>query len=413
LTRHSEKAITSLDITVEQGLSSMKLHEYQAKEIFRKFGIPVPKGHVATSVNEAVKAAQGLPGPPWVVKAQVHAGGRGKGGGVRVVKSLDELKQATSDILGRALVTKQTGPEGKKVHQVLIEEGVNIDREFYLAVVIDRSKARPVMIFSQAGGMEIEEVAARSPELVLKEFVDPKVGWMPFQAKNMVYTIAPLPGADTVKELMSLTGALCRLFMAQDCSLAEINPLVITKDGKALAVDGKINIDDNGLIRQKEMKALDDLREKDPLDAKAEQYNINYIRLSGNIGAMVNGAGLAMATMDVIKLAGAEPANFLDVGGGASEEMVKKGFEIILEDKNVKAILINIFGGILRCDVLARGVLAAAEKIDIKVPVIIRLEGTNVQEGRAILQNSNLKFMVAKDMAEAASLVTEQVRRSA
>jgi len=413
LTRHSEKAITSLDITVEQGLSSMKLHEYQAKEIFRKFGIPVPKGHVATSVNEAVNAAQGLPGPPWVVKAQVHAGGRGKGGGVRVVKSLDELKQATSDILGRALVTKQTGPEGKKVHQVLIEEGVNIDREFYLAVVIDRSKARPVMIFSQAGGMEIEEVAARSPELVLKEFVDPKVGWMPFQAKNMVYTIAPLPGADTVKELMSLTGALCRLFMAQDCSLAEINPLVITKDGKALAVDGKINIDDNGLIRQKEMKALDDLREKDPLDAKAEQYNINYIRLSGNIGAMVNGAGLAMATMDVIKLAGAEPANFLDVGGGASEEMVKKGFEIILEDKNVKAILINIFGGILRCDVLARGVLAAAEKIDIKVPVIIRLEGTNVQEGRAILQNSNLKFMVAKDMAEAASLVTEQVRRSA
>jgi len=413
LTRHSEKAITSLDITVEQGLSSMKLHEYQAKEIFRKFGIPVPKGHVATSVNEAVKAAQGLPGPPWVVKAQVHAGGRGKGGGVRVVKSLDELKQATSDILGRALVTKQTGPEGKKVHQVLIEEGVNIDREFYLAVVIDRSKARPVMIFSQAGGMEIEEVAARSPELVLKEFVDPKVGWMPFQAKNLVYTLDPLPGAETLKELMSLMGALCRLFMAQDCSLAEINPLVITKEGKALAIDGKINIDDNGLVRQKEMKALDDHREKDPLDAKAEQYNINYIRLNGNIGAMVNGAGLAMATMDVIKLAGAEPANFLDVGGGASEEMVKRGFEIILEDRNVKAILINIFGGILRCDVLARGVLAAAQKIDIKVPIIIRLEGTNVQEGRAILQNSNLKFMVAKDMAEAAAMVTEQVKRSA
>jgi len=391
----------------------MKLHEYQAKDVFRKFGIPVPKGRVATSVDEAVRASQDLPGPSWVVKAQVHAGGRGKGGGVRVVKSLDELKQATSDILGRPLVTKQTGPEGKKVHQVLIEEGVNIDREFYLAAVIDRSKARPVVIFSQAGGMEIEEVAARSPELVLKEFIDPKVGWMPFQAKNLVYTLDPLPGAETLKELMSLMGALCRLFMAQDCSLAEINPLVITKEGKALAIDGKINIDDNGLVRQKEMKALGDPREKDPLDAKAEQYNINYIRLNGNIGAMVNGAGLAMATMDVIKLAGAEPANFLDVGGGASEEMVKRGFEIILEDRNVKAILINIFGGILRCDVLARGVLAAAQKIDIKVPIIIRLEGTNVREGRAILQNSNLKFIVAKDMAEAAAMVTEQVKRNA
>ena len=391
----------------------MKLHEYQAKDIFRKFGIPVPKGRVATSVEEALKAGQDLPGPPWVVKAQVHAGGRGKGGGVRVVKSLDELKGAASDILSRPLVTKQTGPEGKKVHQVLIEEGVNIDREFYLAVVIDRSKARPVVIFSQAGGMEIEEVAARSPEWVLKEFVDPKVGWMPFQAKNLVYSLDPLPGADTVKEILSLMGALYRVFTTQDCSLAEINPLVITREGKALAIDGKINIDDNALVRQKELKALDDHRQKDPLDAKAERYNINYIRLSGNIGAMVNGAGLAMATMDVIKLAGAEPANFLDVGGGASEEMVKRGFEIILEDKNVKAILINIFGGILRCDVLARGVLAAAEKIDIKVPIIIRLEGTNVQEGRAILQNSNLKFMVAKDMAEAAAMVTEQVKRSA
>ena len=391
----------------------MKLHEYQAKDIFRKFTIPVPKGRVATSADEALKVSGDLPGPPWVVKAQVHAGGRGKGGGVRVVKDADELKQATAEILSRPLVTKQTGPEGKKVYQVLIEEGVAIDREFYLAVVMDRSKARPVVIFSQAGGMDIEDVAAKSPELVLKEFVNPKVGWMPFQAKNLVYRLDPLPGSDTLKELMALMGQLVKLFMTLDCSLAEINPLVITKEGKALALDAKINIDDNGLVRQKELKALDDPREKDPLDAKAEQYNINYIRLNGNIGAMVNGAGLAMATMDVIKLAGAEPANFLDVGGGASEEMVKKGFEIILEDKNVKAILINIFGGILRCDVLARGVLAAAEKIDIKVPIIIRLEGTNVQEGRAILQNSNLKFMVAKDMAEAAAMVTEQVRRSA
>ena len=391
----------------------MKLHEYQAKDIFRKFEIPVPKGKVAFSGEEAFQAAVELNGPPWVVKAQVHAGGRGKGGGVKVVQTLEDVRKAAKTILENPLVTKQTGPEGRKVNQVLIEEGVQIDREIYLAMVIDRSKARPVMIFSQEGGMDIEEVAAKSPEAVLKEFVDIHVGWMPFQARKLAYSLTPLPGPEALKDLMGLMANLYKTFMTLDCSLAEINPLVITKSGKVIAIDAKINIDDNGLARQKDLKALDDPKEKDLLDAKAEKYNLNYIRLNGNIGAMVNGAGLAMATMDVIKLAGAEPANFLDVGGGASEEMVTRGLEIILEDKNVKAILINIFGGILRCDVLARGVLAAAAKTAIKVPLIVRLEGTNVEEGRRILQESNLKFMVARDMAEAAEMVTKQVRKSA
>jgi succinyl-CoA synthetase beta subunit len=276
-------------------------------------------------------------------------------------------------------------------------------------MVIDRALARPVMIFSQAGGMEIEEVAATSPELVLKASVAPGAGWMPYHARSLVYRLDPLPKPETMKALMALMGKLYKLFIALDCSLAEINPLVITKEGSAIAIDAKINIDDNALFRQKEMKALDDPREKDALELKAEEYNLNYIRLDGNIGAMVNGAGLAMATMDVIKLAGAEPANFLDVGGGANEEMITRGFEIILADKKVKAVLINIFGGILRCDVLARGVLAAAEKTDIKVPLIVRLEGTNVEEGRKILEASNLKFLVAKDIAEAAALVARQV----
>lgn len=390
----------------------MKLHEYQAKELFKKFGIPVPENRVARSGDEALQAGRELEGPPWVVKAQVHAGGRGKGGGVKVVQTLEDVKKAASDILNTPLVTKQTGPEGRKVHQVLVEEGVQIDRELYLAVVVDRAEAKPVMIFSPVGGVEIEEVAAKTPELVLKQAIDPRTGWMPYQARTLAYSVDPLPSPETLKSLMALMGNLYRAFLTLDCSLAEINPLVITRDGTVMALDAKMTIDDNALARQKELRALDDPNEKDPLDAKAEAYNINYIRLSGNIGAMVNGAGLAMATMDVIKLAGAEPANFLDVGGGASEEMVTRGLEIILEDRNVKAILINIFGGILRCDVLARGVLAAAEKTAIKVPLIVRLEGTNVEEGRKILQASTLEFMVAKDMSEAATMVTEQVRRA-
>jgi len=388
---------------------TMKLHEYQAKEMFSTFGIPVPAGMVAATVAEAVKAAEELKGPPWVVKAQVHAGGRGKGGGVKIVRSLEDVAEATEAILSRPLVTLQTGPEGRKVYQVLVEEAVPIERELYLAMVIDRAQASPVVIFSPAGGMEIEEVAAKTPELLLTQSVGPATGWMPYQGRNLFYRIEPLPTPDSIRQLMSLTERLYNVFVGLDCSLAEINPLVITKRGDVLALDAKLTIDDNALFRQKRLAALDDPREKDPLELKAGKYNLNYIRLDGNIGAMVNGAGLAMATMDLIKMAGAEPANFLDVGGGASEEMITKGFEIILEDKKVKAILINIFGGILRCDVLARGVLAAAEKTEIKVPLIVRLEGTNVQEGRRILKESNLEFLVAKDMGEAAELVTRQV----
>ena len=387
----------------------MKLHEYQSKELFSRFGIPVPAGKSITTVEDIEKIAQDIKGPPWVVKAQVHAGGRGKGGGVRVVDSLDEMKTASETILNHPLITKQTGLQGTKVHQLLIEEGVEIDRELYLAMVIDRSMARPVMIFSQAGGMEIEEVAESTPELVLKEFIDPDVGWVSYLGRNMVYRLDPLPSPETVRELITIMGRLYNLFMDLDCSLAEINPLIITKEGKVLAIDAKINIDDNALFRQKELKTLDDPREKDPLELAAEKSNLNYIRLDGNIGAMVNGAGLAMATMDMIKMAGAEPANFLDVGGGANEEMIAKGFEIILGDERVKAILINIFGGILRCDVFARGVLAAAEKNEIRIPMIVRLKGTNVEEGKKILEDSDLEFLVANDMTEAAELVAQQV----
>ena len=387
----------------------MKLHEYQAKSIFKKSGIPIPNGQLITEVKQASEAVQGINGPPWVIKAQVHAGGRGKAGGVKVENDPTKVMTAAESMLGKPLMTKQAGPDGAVVHQLLIEEGIDIEREFYLGMVIDRATASPTMIFSQAGGMEIEEVAATSPELILKEHVDPAVGWMPFQARNFIYKLDPPLSPDTARGLMSVMASVYKLFLANDCSLVEINPLVITGEGRVVALDAKITIDDNALFRQKELLELDDPREKDPLELMAENYNLNYIRLDGNIGAMVNGAGLAMATMDVIKLAGAEPANFLDVGGGASEEMIMRGFEIILKDSRVKAILINIFGGILRCDVLARGVLAAAKKTSISVPLIVRLEGTNVEEGRAILKDSDLEFLVAKDLAEAAELVAKQV----
>ncbi|UCF85551.1 MAG: ADP-forming succinate--CoA ligase subunit beta [Desulfobacteraceae bacterium] len=387
----------------------MKLHEYQSKEIFGKSGIPVPKGQVITESNQALKAIKVINGPPWVIKAQVHAGGRGKAGGVKVENDPAKVVAAVESLLGKSLMTKQAGPEGVIVHQVLIEEGVDIEHEFYLSMVVDRSTASPALIFSQAGGMEIEEVAAKSPGLILKEHIDPAVGWMPYQARNLTYKLDSPLSPDTARGLMSVMASVYKIFLSHDCSLVEINPLVITKDGGVVALDAKITIDDNALYRQKNILKLDDPKEKDPLELMAEKYNLNYIRLDGNIGAMVNGAGLAMATMDVIKLAGAEPANFLDVGGGASEDMITKGFEIIIKDSRVKAILINIFGGILRCDVLARGVLAAAKKIRLHVPLIVRLEGTNVEEGRAILKNSDLKFLVAKDLAEAAGLVAKQV----
>lgn len=387
----------------------MKIHEYQAKDIFGKSGIPVPNGQVVTSSDEATKVCQIINGPPWVVKAQVHAGGRGKGGGVKVVHYPYEVVTAAESLLGKALVTPQTGPGGVKVHQVLIEEGVDIDRELYLGMVIARAKARPAMIFSQAGGMAIEEVASQTPEFIWTEYVEPTAGWMPHQGRNLVYRLDPLPSPGAIRQLMAAMASIYKVFRTLDCSLVEINPLVITASGGVLALDAKINIDDNSLFRQKEILRFDDSSERDSLELMAEKYNLNYIRLDGNIGAMVNGAGLAMATMDLIKSAGAEPANFLDVGGGATEEMITKGFEIILMDRRVKAILINIFGGILRCDVLAKGVVAAAEKSRMRVPLIVRLEGTNVTEGREILAKSGVKFLIARDLAEAATLVANQV----
>lgn len=389
----------------------MKLHEYQSKELFKRFGIPVPQGVVVTDTEDLQSIRESLKGPPWVAKAQVHAGGRGKGGGIKLTNSLEELKHAVEDILTKPLVTPQTGPEGKKVNKVLIEEGVDIEKELYVGLTIDRSKASPVMIFSPEGGMEIEEVAKKSPNMVWKEHIDPSTGWQAFHGRNLVYRFDPLPDKSVISQLISIMERLYRLFIELDCSLAEINPLVITKQSGAMALDAKINIDDNALFRQKELKSLDDPDEKDPLEQKASLYNLNYIKLDGNIGAMVNGAGLAMATMDLIKASGGEPANFLDVGGGASEEMITRGFEIILSDPKVEAILVNIFGGILRCDVLARGLVSAAKKMEIKVPLIIRLEGTNVDEGRRILSESGLSFLVAKDMEESARLVSEQVKK--
>ena len=387
----------------------MKIHEFQAKDLFRTFGIPVPSGKVAYTPGQAAEVAQGLPGPPWVVKAQIHAGGRGRGGGIRLTNSPQEVEKAADEVLSNPLITPQTSPSGQKVRQVLVEEGLDIEREFYLGIVIDRKLASPVMIFSQAGGMEIEEVSAKHSELVLLETIDITQGFMPYQARNLFYAIEPMPDKEVLKVFSAVTSQLYQLFISKDCSLVEINPIVITKSGKLVALDAKINFDDNALFRQKEIAHLHDAYEMEELEVKASQYNLNYIRLDGNIGAMVNGAGLAMATMDLIKLAGAEPANFLDVGGGASEEMVTNGLKIILSDERVKAILINIFGGIMRCDVLARGVVKAAKEIEIKVPLIVRLEGTNVEEGRQILRNSDLDFSVAKDMEEAARMVASQV----
>jgi succinyl-CoA synthetase beta subunit len=387
----------------------MKLHEYQAKELFSKSGIPVPRGQLVVSSDQASKSTTTVQGPPWVIKAQVHAGGRGKGGGVKVVHDPYDVVTAVETMLANPLITKQTGTDGVKVNQVLVEEGVEIDHEYYLGMVIDRALGMPTMIFSQAGGVEIEEVADQSPELILRESADPNIGWVPFKSRNLIYRLDPLPSPGVIRGMMAVMSGVYDLFTSMDCSLLEINPLVTTKDSKVIALDAKITIDDNALFRQKDLMALDDPKEKDPLELEAEKYHLNYIRLDGNVGAMVNGAGLAMATMDVIKMAGAEPANFLDVGGGANEEMITSGFEIILKDRRIKAILINIFGGILRCDVLARGVVAAAEKTNIRVPLIVRLEGTNVDEGKEILEKSNLKFLVARDMSQAADLVAKQV----
>ena len=393
--------LTNDKLTVE--FEIMNIHEYQAKELFRKFDIPIPRGRVTFDVDEAKEIAEELAVLPVVVKAQIHAGGRGKGGGVKLADSAEEAAKVAGEILGMTLVTHQTGPEGKIVGKVLVEEGLAIEKELYLGVVPDRATASLVFMASEAGGMDIEEVAASTPEKIIKQQVRPGEGLQPFQARVLAYGLNLEP--EVVKQFIPLVSKLYNLFMKYDCSLVEINPLVITKDKKLIALDAKINFDDNSLYRQKEIFEYRDLSEEDTLEVEASKYHLNYIKLDGNIGNMVNGAGLAMATMDIIKLAGAEPANFLDVGGGASAEMVENGFRIILSDKNVKGVLINIFGGILRCDILARGVVEAANKVGIQVPVVIRMEGTNVKEGRRILDESGLDLQVATDVWDAASKV--------
>jgi succinyl-CoA synthetase beta subunit len=382
----------------------MKIHEYQAKEILQKYNVPIPKGKVAFSIDEAVEAAKEIGGSVWVVKAQIHAGGRGKGGGVKVAKSLDEVRSLAQAILGMTLVTHQTGPEGKLVKRLLIEQGINIEKELYLGITLDRATAQNVVMVSTEGGMEIEKVAAETPEKIIKVFVDPKTGFQPFQARQLAFALG-LQGAQ-FKNAIVFFDALYKAYMATDASLAEINPLVVTKEGEVLALDAKMNFDDNALFRHKDILALRDLDEEDPLEIEASKYNLNYIKLDGNVGCMVNGAGLAMATMDIIKLAGGNPANFLDVGGSANKETVANGFKIILSDPNVKAILINIFGGIVRCDRVARGVIDAAKEIQVNLPIIVRLDGTNAIEARELLQKSGLNFEVTGTLKEAAKKVT-------
>jgi len=381
----------------------MKIHEYQGKELLRKFDVPVPRGLVARSPEEAYHAAKELGSEIVVVKAQIHAGGRGKGGGVKLVKSADEAREIARQMLGMKLVTHQTGPEGREVRVLLIEEGLPIDREFYLGIVLDRALGRPVFMASSAGGMDIEEVAAKTPEKILKETIDPAVGFRSFQGRKLAFGLgvpAPLIG-QAVKFMQSLFVA----YEQMDASLVEINPFLLTKDNRLIALDAKINFEDNALFRHKEFLDLRDLNEEEPLEIEASKFDLNYIKLDGNIACMVNGAGLAMATMDIIKLAGGEPANFLDVGGGASQERVEAAFRILLADENVKAVLINIFGGIVRCDMVARGVVAAAKNLGIKVPVVVRLEGTNVEEGQRVIRESGLNFTVAQGMKDAAEQV--------
>jgi succinyl-CoA synthetase beta subunit len=386
----------------------MKIHEYQAKEILKKFGVAVPKGRVAFTAEEAVEVAKEISGSAWVVKAQIHAGGRGKAGGIKLAKSIEEVYDYAKNMIGSKLVTYQTGPEGKIVRKVLVEEALNIQKELYVGVTLDRSTSRNVVMVSSEGGVEIEQVAMESPEKILKEYVDPKVGFMPYQARRLAFGLG-LDG-EAFKNAVKFLLALYKAYEETDASLAEINPLVLTTDGQVLALDAKMNFDDNALFRHPEIVEMRDIDEEDPLEVEASKYNLNYIRLNGNVGCMVNGAGLAMATMDLIKLAGGEPANFLDVGGGAKTETVEQGFRIILSDPNVKAILINIFGGIVRCDRVAMGVVEAAKKVGVNVPVVIRLEGTNAEEGARILKESGLNFIVANGFKDAAEKVVNVLK---
>ena len=385
----------------------MKIHEYQAKEILGRYGVPVPRGRMARTVDEAEEVAKEL-GGRVVVKAQIHAGGRGKGGGVKLADGREQAREAAQKILGMTLVTHQTGPEGRLVQRLLVEETLPIARELYLGVVLDRAAGKPVMMASAAGGMDIEEVAAKTPELILKEAFDPGTGLMAWQARKLAFGLG-LPAAAVSAAVKTMT-ALARAYVELDCSLAEINPLILTEDNQIIALDAKISFDDNAMFRHKDLAELRDLNEEDPLEVEASQFGLNYIKLDGSVACMVNGAGLAMATMDIIKYAGGSPANFLDVGGGANKDQIRNAFHILLADPHVKAILINIFGGILRCDTLAAGVVEAARALDVKVPIVIRMEGTNVELGRKILAESGLNFTVADGMRDAAEKVVALAR---
>jgi succinyl-CoA synthetase beta subunit len=384
----------------------MKIHEYQAKAILKKYGVAVPRGEMVESRDQAEAAAKNLfdaGAGGVVVKAQIHAGGRGKGGGVKIAKSVEEASEIASKMLGMTLITHQTGPEGRVVQRLLVEETLPIERELYLGIVIDRAEARPVFMASQSGGMEIEQVAEENPSAILKEYITPGLGLESFQARKLAFQLGLKP--EQINQAVKFMADLYKAFEETDSSLMEINPFITCSDGRLFALDAKMNFDDNALFRHPDLKELRDITEEDPLEVEASKYSLNYIKLDGNVGCMVNGAGLAMATMDIIKYAGGMPANFLDVGGGANAEQVTHAFEILLSDKNVKAVLINIFGGILRVDTLARGVVEAANKTKIQLPVVLRLEGTNVEQGREILQQSGLNFIVAQTMKDAAEKV--------
>jgi succinyl-CoA synthetase beta subunit len=385
----------------------MNIHEYQAKDLLRRYGVPVPAGKVAFTAEEAKAAAAEL-GGPCVVKAQIHAGGRGKAGGVKLVANPDEAARAAKELLGKKLVTHQTGPEGREVRQLLIEQGVNIERELYLGMVLDRAQSRIAVICSCEGGVEIEEVAARHPEKILKELIDPAIGLQPFQCRRLAYGL-DLP-ADYVSKLVAMMQALYQAFDDCDCSIAEINPLILTKEGGVMALDAKMNFDANALYRHKDILALRDLNEEDPREIEASRHDLSYISLGGNIACMVNGAGLAMATMDIIKQHGGEPANFLDVGGGANKEKVAAAFRILLADERVRGVLINIFGGIMRCDVLAQGVVEAARDLKMTLPLVVRMQGTNVEQGKKILADSGMPIISAETMAEAAERIVAAVQ---
>jgi succinyl-CoA synthetase beta subunit len=387
----------------------MNIHEYQAKEILKGYGVPVPQGEVAATPEEAKAAASRLGGGTCVVKAQIHAGGRGKGGGVKLARNPEEAEQKAREMIGKNLVTHQTGPEGRQVRRVLIEQGLNIERELYLALVLDRAESRVSIICSSEGGVEIEEVAEKHPEKILKESIDPVIGLAGFQCRRLAYGLN-IPGELIVK-MTAVMQALYRAFDDADCSIAEINPLIITREGQVMALDAKMNFDSNALYRHKDILALRDLNEEDPREIEASKFDLSYISLDGNIACMVNGAGLAMATMDIIKLCGGEPANFLDVGGGASKEKVSQAFKILLADPRVRGVLINIFGGIMRCDVLAQGIVDAAHEMNIQVPLVVRMEGTNVEEGKKILADSGLAIIPAETMAQAAEKIVAAVKK--